>query len=150
MKHIRSALFALQSNLTRRNKQLILLALDILLPPAVLLLSVMLMRNGGTMLRQMPQLTYVLPAIAVAGGIVAVRLGLPRIQLKSYETSAMMRTGIYAAIMTAITALALELTTTGVPVAGIVIYGLMLFLASASVRIALLSMLLWAGAAGAV
>ena len=143
MKHIRSALFALQSNLTRRNKQLILLSLDALLPPAVLVLSVLLMRNGSTLLRQMPQLSYVLPVIAVAGGFVALRLGLPRIQLKSYETSAMMRTGIYAAIMTLITALALELTTTGFPVAGIVIYGLMLFLASASVRIALLNMLLW-------
>ena len=143
MKHIRSALFALQSKLTRRNKQLILLSLDVLLPPAVLVLSVLLMRNGSTLLRQMPQLSYVLPVIAVAGGFVALRLGLPRIQLKSYETSAMMRTGIYAAIMTLITVLALELTTTGFPVAGIVIYGLMLFLASAAVRIALLNILLW-------
>ena len=142
MKQIRTALFNLQSQMSRRSKQLILLAIDIVLPPLALVLSVLLMRNGNVLLA-MPALAYMLPALAIIGGIVAARLGLQRIQLKSYETSAMMRTGIHAAIMTAVTALLLEIGTQNFPIAGVVIYGLMLFLGSAGLRIAMLNMLLW-------
>ncbi len=144
MKKIRSALFSLQSKLTRRNKHVILLAIDVLLPPLVLVLAVLLMRNGGSLLRQIPALAYLLPSIGILGGLVSAKLGLPRIQLKSYETSAMMRTAIYAAVMTFATAVMLHFGAQAfLPVAGIVIYGLLLFLASAVVRIAMLNLLLW-------
>ena len=144
MKQIRTALFSFQLRLTRRGKQIILLLIDVILPPLALLVSLLLMHKGLGMLSQVPALKlYVLPGLAVLGGIVSYQLGLPRIQLKSYETAAMMRTGVYAAIMTVITTVLLVFFVPSFPLVGVVTYGLLLLIGAASLRVALLGTLLW-------
>lgn len=140
---IQDGLFTLQDSLSRRNKQTVLLLVDAILPPVILILSILLLRNGGELLRQAPLVGYLLPAVALLGGVVASRLGLPRIQLKSYEISAMMRTAIYAAVVTCGVAAMLFVVMPGYPMAGFVIYGLMLAIASAGLRIGMLNVLLW-------
>lgn len=144
MRQIRTALFAFQKRLTRRGKQIILLLIDVILPPLALMVSLLLMHKSLDMLSQVPALQlYVLPGLALLGGLVSSGLGLPRIQLKSYETAAIMRTGVYAAIMTVIATIMLIFTVPSFPLVGVVTYGLLLFLGSASLRVALLGMLLW-------
>ncbi|WP_151718884.1 nucleoside-diphosphate sugar epimerase/dehydratase [Gemmobacter serpentinus] len=144
MKQIRTALFSFQLRLTRRGKRVILLLIDVILPPVALLASLLLMHKGLGMLSQVPALQYyVLPGLAILGGLVSYQLGLPRIQLKSYETAAMMRTGVYAAIMTIFTTVLLVMTVPSFPLVGVVTYGLLLFMGSASLRVALLGILLW-------
>ncbi|WP_420841708.1 polysaccharide biosynthesis protein [Gemmobacter caeruleus] len=143
MKQIRTALFGLQSRLTRRNKHAILLLIDVILPPVALLLCIGMLHDGWALLFQTMGLRVILPLSGVLGGLVALQLGLPRIQLKSYETSAMLRTGIYAAVMAVAVGILLRIALPAFPFLGIVTFGLMLFLASAGLRIAMLNMLLW-------
>lgn len=143
MKQIRTALFGLQSRLTRRNKHAILLLIDVILPPVALLLCIGMLHDGWALLFQTMGLRIILPLSGVLGGLVALQLGLPRIQLKSYETSAMLRTGIYAAVMAVAVGILLRIALPAFPFLGIVTFGLMLFLASAGLRIAMLNMLLW-------
>nr|WP_149142000.1 nucleoside-diphosphate sugar epimerase/dehydratase [Gemmobacter caeruleus] len=140
---MRTALFGLQSRLTRRNKHAILLLIDVILPPVALLLCIGMLHDGWALLFQTMGLRVILPLSGVLGGLVALQLGLPRIQLKSYETSAMLRTGIYAAVMAVAVGILLRIALPAFPFLGIVTFGLMLFLASAGLRIAMLNMLLW-------
>lgn len=140
---VRYGLYALQMKLSRRHKQFTLFMADVLLPPVILLASIVVAHNGFMPFARYPNLFYMLPAISVVGGVASVWLGLPRIQLKSYETTAVMRTAIYAAVVTVSVALMAPLALPIFPVAGVVIYGLMLFLAAAGFRTAMLHVLLW-------
>lgn len=143
MRHFRHVLFAVQSNLSRRNKQFVLLCLDIVLPPVILLLTLALLGRGILATVSFYELAYLLPMVAVLGALISSWLGLPRVQLKSYDTMAMMRTGIYAAGMTVIGTVLVEAVVPNFPAAGSVIFGMTLFLASVGLRLALFHMLLW-------
>lgn len=143
MRHLRDALHAFQSGLSRRNKQFVLLGLDVLLPPLVLVLTLALVRNGFTVFSVYPEVLLVLPIMALGGGVLSLWLGLSRIQLKAYETSAVMRTAAYAAGLTLPIPLFIDLFMPGFPAAGVVVFGLMLFLAAVGARLAMFHALLW-------
>lgn len=140
---IRRALYSLLSRLSRKNKQFVLFMIDALLPPLVLVLAIVVAHNGFTAFERTPNVFYILPAISLVGGAVSAWLGIPRIQLKSYETTAVLRTATYAAAVTVIAAVMCRFILPSFPVAGIVIYGLMLFLGAAGARMAMFHVLLW-------
>lgn len=143
MRQLRDALHAFQSGLSRRNKQFVLLGLDVLLPPLVLTLTLALVRNGFTVFSVYPEVLLMLPIMALGGGVLSLWLGLSRIQLKAYETSAVMRTAAYAAGLTLPIPLFIDLFMPGFPAAGVVVFGLMLFLASVGARLGMFHVLLW-------
>ena len=82
--------------MSRRAKQAVLLVLDLLLVPASYYLTMLLLTGRlppvGWMWQQAPK---VILLTVIAGGL-SVLLGLPRIQLKSYEISAMGRSALLA------------------------------------------------------
>lgn len=129
--------------MSRRSKQMTILLLDAVLPPPVLIASVAVVYGGIWPFSAHPALWYLMPALALAGGGVAYWLGLHRVQLKSYETTAVMRTAVYAAVMTAVAAVMMQAVLPNFSVAGLVLYGLMLFFTSAGLRMIMLQMLLW-------
>ena len=143
MRQLRDALHAFQSGLSRRSKQFVLLGLDVLLPPLVLTLTLALVRNGFSVFAVYPEVLLMLPILAVVGCGLSLWLGLSRIQLKAYETSAMMRTAVYAAGLTLPIPLIVDLFMPGFPAAGVVVFGLMLFLASVGARLGMFHALLW-------
>lgn len=140
---VRHGLYELLQRFSRKNKQFTLFVIDALLPPLVLIAAVIVAHNGTMPFVRYPNVFYMLPAISLIGGVVSSWLGLPRIQLKSYETTAVLRTGVYAAVVTLCFAVMTRFALPIFPVAGVVIYGLMLFLLSAGMRTALFHVLLW-------
>ncbi len=143
MRHLRDALHAFQSKLSRRNKQYVLLAVDTLLPPLVLAVTLLLVRGGPVVFAAYPRALLLLPLSAVLGGALSFWLGLSRIQLKAYETSGVMRTAAYVAGLTLPIPLIVGLFVPGFPAAGVVVYGLLLFFASLGVRVGMFHALLW-------
>lgn len=140
---LRRTLFSLLAQMTRRHKHLVLLLVDALLPPAILLVSVMVNFSGLGPLAHSPQPWLVLPLLAVLAGAVSMMLGLARIQLKSYEASAMLRTGVFAVLMTGFVAISAPVLLPGMTLAGLLNFGLVLFICAVGLRVAMLQMLLW-------
>ena len=143
MRQLRDALHIFQSRLSRRNKQFVLLVIDTLLPPAVLVLTLVLIRNGLSAFVIYPRVILALPILAAIGGALSVWLGLSRIQLKAYETNAMARTAMFALVLALAVPIILGLFMPGFPIAGVVVFGLVTFIASVGVRLAMFHALLW-------
>ncbi|MDR0809833.1 MAG: polysaccharide biosynthesis protein [Gemmobacter sp.] len=143
MKIIRHGSFEILSRLTRRDKQFVLFVIDAVLPPFVLILAIAIAHNGFRPFVYQPELFYMLPVVSMAGGGASAWLGIPRIQLKSYETTAILRTGAYAALVTVVAAVLSRFILPSFSAAGVVIYGLMLFLLAAGIRMVMLHALLW-------
>jgi FlaA1/EpsC-like NDP-sugar epimerase len=143
MRQLRDALHIFQSRLSRRNKQLVLLVIDTLVPPTVLVLTLVLIRNGLSAFAIYPQVVLALPILALIGAGLSMWLGLSRIQLKAYETNAMARTAMYALVLALALPLVLGMFMPSFPVAGVVVFGLVSFIASVGVRLGMFHALLW-------
>lgn len=140
---VRQSLCWVQQRLSRKSKQLTLLLIDAVLPPVVLVGAVGVAYGGIWPFSAHPRLWYVVLALLLLGGGVSAWLGLHRVQLKSYETTAVMRTAVYAALTTAAAAVLMQFVLPNFSVAGLVLYGLMLFFISAGLRMGMLHVLLW-------
>lgn len=143
MKAVRQRLHRVLSGLSRRDKQFVLLGIDAILPPFVLSLAIAVTHGSFAVFLRQPEVFYVLAVVSVLGASVSAWLGLPRIQLKSYDTSAILRTANYASIVTLIAALLIHFVLPRFGVAGVLIYGLLLFFTAAGLRIAMFHALLW-------
>lgn len=140
---VRQSLCWVQQRLSRKSKQWTLLLIDAVLPPVVLVGAVGVAYGGIWPFSAHPRLWYVVLALLLLGGGVSAWLGLHRVQLKSYETTAVMRTAVYAALTTAAAAVLMQFVLPNFSVAGLVLYGLMLFFISAGLRMGMLHVLLW-------
>lgn len=144
----RSKLFTVVDQLSRSQKRLVLLIADALLAPAALMISFSLVYSGIYPLRANPELWYYFPAIAVLAGLVSNAFGLPRIKLNAYESSAIVKTAGYAFAMTVVLSVIRSRVLPGFPMAGITLFGLVLFLLSVGARMAMLRALFWVLRAG--
>ncbi|MEH6774698.1 MAG: polysaccharide biosynthesis protein, partial [Cereibacter changlensis] len=113
-----------------------LLLIDSLLAPAVLLAT-------GLLLPIAPGQHLLLPVAALWAALIASLLGLPRIKLNAYESLAILKTGACAALLALAVSLTAWLGGAPLPLAAIILFGLMLFLASVGARMAMLHLLLW-------
>jgi len=93
------------TTLPRYVKQSILLWLDVVLVPISYIASISAtsgeIPSGAFLLREWP----VLAMLSVSGGVLSVALGLPRVQLKSYELSALGRSAALGAVLAGLLAL---------------------------------------------
>ncbi len=140
MPKLRVHLFALVDRLNRVHKRFVFLLIDIFLAPLALLVSVMLVTSSffpSQMLREMAEEFVMLPLFSA---LVSLALGIPNIRLKAFESFAVLRTACFAAL------LVLGLSAFGMgmsvdfPVIGISLFGLLFFLGSVGVRLAMLSL----------
>lgn len=148
MPFLRSPLFDLVNRLSRSQKRLYLLLLDVLLAPIALLLA------SSVLYSALPSISVtwsMLPIIVIAGFLAAMSsllLGMPSIKLNAYESRGILRTGAMSLLVTVCLALIIGLTELKFARLGVILFGLFFFLMSVAARIAMLHMLLWVLRAG--
>ena len=145
MTQLRSRLFALVDRLNRIHKRFVFLLVDVVLAPLALWVTVMLVYaslNPGYALRDMWEVFVFLP---LAAAMLSTGLGIPNIKLKAYESLAILRTAVFAALLS----VALYVLCRGsqqslpFPMIGVSLFGLMFFLSSVGLRLAMLNTYLW-------
>jgi len=131
------------TSLSRSEKRAILLGLDLAMAPIALYTSVFLLSGAPLPLDWLRAHWAELALLVIVAGALSIALGLPRIQLKSYEISAMGRSALLA-IGLSVLMLALNgtLDTPG-PTSAAVIFALIYLVLSAVTRLILLQILLY-------
>jgi FlaA1/EpsC-like NDP-sugar epimerase len=139
----RRRLYGLVEHLSRRQKQFVLMLADVIIAPASLLLTFLLIYGPSHPLWGVWQFWLCVPVIAILAGVATVLFGIPRVKLNAYETTAVFRTAGYSAVLMLCLSALNALTGFGMPVFGTVLYGLILFLVSVATKLILLQVLLW-------
>ena len=129
--------------LGRPAKIALLTATDMAMAPVCLYLA--LVHEGGTLA---PGITAgstlaVAAVLTLAAGAISRLLGLPRIQLKAYETRGLILTGVFALLLAAIGGIATRALAAPIPAMALVSFALFYFVAGAAWRVAALRVLLW-------
>jgi FlaA1/EpsC-like NDP-sugar epimerase len=145
MLQLRSSLFAAVDRLNRIHKRFVFLLMDVVLAPLALLLAVMLVYSSFLPSYGLRSMWYLFAALPLVAGVVSTALGIPNIKLKAYESLAILRTGAFAMMLSVVLFALSRLTqeTYPFPVVGVALFGLMFFLASVGIRIAMLNLYLW-------
>jgi hypothetical protein len=131
--------------LNRVHKRFVFLLIDVVLAPLALYVCVMLVYASvypSSSIRNMWQAFVFLPMVAAA---LSAMLGIPNIKLKAYESLAILRTAAFAAALSvflfALTRMSQQ--TFPFPLMGVSLFGLIFFLASVGIRVAMLNLYLW-------
>ena len=83
----------------RRQKQVIMLGIDLLLVPAALFLTLGLQQQGATATGELARAAPMLGLLMVLGMALSLLMGIPKIQLKAYDLSGIGRTAVFAMAM---------------------------------------------------
>jgi len=130
------------TTLSRQTKQLILLFLDVLLVPASLLASMAVaagqIPDAVAIRSEWPALTL----LTVSAAFLSIALGLPRVQLKSYEISALGRSAVLGSVLAGMLGVLMILGQSDVEGGTPVILALIYTVFSAASRLVLLRILL--------
>lgn len=140
---IRSVLFSIADHLTRSQKRFVLLMTDVVLALVAVLVSFQLVSHGLHPEGEVFGLAMVLPVAGIGAGLVSNWFGIPQIKLNAFESSAVLKTGGFAAIMTLVVGTACRFLMPEFPLSGTVLFGLLLFLLAVAVRMVMLYTLLW-------
>lgn len=130
-------------SISRSTKRKLLLAADVVIINISLLIALSLSLNRLLTLRDLSEVWLLFPALTLIGGGLAWSLGLPKIKLNAYGWHAILRTALFAALMT-IGGLALDSAwSPELPASLFYTYGVILFTVSVLGRISMLHVLLW-------
>ncbi|MBD3764476.1 MAG: polysaccharide biosynthesis protein [Rhodobacterales bacterium] len=136
-------LFRLVDGLTRAQKRTILLLLDVALAPAALFVTCALLYNNPLPLAILGRVWVIIPLVALAAGIGSAALGIHRIRLNAFESIALLRLAVYAAIMTVAFAAIVSATDAPFPGAALFLFGMAFFLLAFLARMSLLHVTRW-------
>jgi FlaA1/EpsC-like NDP-sugar epimerase len=148
MVDFRNFLFSRFEFFSRRAKQGTLLALDAAMPVVALFVATVILYNSPLPWDVILRVWPLFPLAVLLGGLASWAFGLPLVKLKAYEASAIAATGYYAAAVAAGLFVLARVPALWLPSTGIVLFGLILFLGSVLMRMALLKALLWVLNAG--
>ena len=148
MAGFRSALFRYSHLLSRSQKQFLIWMIDVLVAPAAFYLAVAFVYSSAWPSDQIQRLSVLFPSLALAGGIVSLSLGLPRIKLKTYENFVTVGTFPYAVAMAMVALLLTSLPGLSFPVVGTLSFTLILFLMAIGGRSGMLRLFVWVLRAG--
>jgi len=147
---IRAYFFRFVDSLSRFQKRAILSVMDVALAPIALLLSIYLVYGIDPGMRLLPRLWELFPVVAILAGLGTSVLRMSSIQLKAYETNGILRTGWMALLVTSGLHFVILASSLYYSAAGVVLFGMIYFMACVFIRIALLHVLLWVLRAGEV
>lgn len=136
--------------LSRLQKQAILLSLDALLAPLSLCLALLVTYPDVDANALMGRSLTALIAVTFSSVAMSLILGMPSIQLKSYESAATAKSGLIALVCAAVLWGLKEGGLFTISVAGLVLFALMMILAAILSRFLLLQALLWVLSLGQV
>lgn len=135
-------MFRFVSTLSRDAKRVILLLVDILLIPVALLAALILQQNEAFSLDGLVQNWLAVPLLMVLGALLAMVMGIHKIQLKAYESRAIGLTGMHAVLLGLATAIMDDMAGYGTPFATFINFALVYFLMTVTVRVVMLQILL--------
>lgn len=121
-------------SLTRKQKSWIALAADLFLLPLALLFTFTVQALPISGVQALWTIAPVLPYLLMVAAGTLFWLGLPQIQLKAYEGRAVGLTAVYAALTAAAALMLTMIARVNFPAGTFVIFGVMLFLFAASMR----------------
>lgn len=143
MRRIRSKIFTIVDHLSRSQKRLVLMLTDVVLAPIALLAAVLLIYTSTGPLYSLPDLWMLFGLVAVIAGVVSTAFGIPQIKLNAYKSSAILKTAGFAVVVAVAVAVLNLFFMPAFPVAGLVLFGMLLFFASVGVRNLMLAALFW-------
>jgi FlaA1/EpsC-like NDP-sugar epimerase len=143
MSTLRTLLFRTVERLSREQKRLVLLAVDALLAPLALLMATAVVYASVLSAPLFSRIGWLFLAVAGAGVFWSAVLGMHRVKLNAYESVAILRTGLVAALVTLTFAMVALLGGPYFPVQGVVLFGTLFFLLSVSARVGMLHFVLW-------
>ena len=134
------------SAMSRRAKRALLLSVDVALIPVALLAAAALQGTpgldgaapGGSIVAHW----LALPLLMAVGGLLSSVLGLPLIQLKSYESHAIGLTAVHAVLLGLAAAVMDDMAGFATPLANFINFALVYFLLAVSARMGMLQLLL--------
>lgn len=142
-------------DLSRPQKRLLILGLDLVLIPSAMLIALGLV-NRDVLAQSLisPEVSsrigLLILILTITGGIYSSVLGLPRIKLKSFENNAILRTGVFAGLTALTGAILTPLMTPGLfGESVLVVFGMGLAILAVVSRIGALWVLQWLYQSGA-
>lgn len=140
---MRNRLFRLVDTMTRSQKRLVLMGVDVLLTPFALYVACVLLTNSlwpAALMRHSAPAFVVLPVLAA---LMSLALGIPWIKLKAYESLAILKTAALSVLLAVIAFAMTKSLAIPLPLIGVTLFGLIFFLGSVGIRMVMLSSLLW-------
>lgn len=136
---LRNRLFALVDRLNRVHKRFVFLLIDVVMAPMALLVAVMLVNSSLLPTGALRGMAHVFLAVPLVAALLSLMLGIPNIRLKAYESLAVLRTASFAGLLVAALWAICMAFGVSFPVVGISLFGLLFFLGSVGIRLALLN-----------
>ncbi len=129
-------------SMTRTQKQLVLLAVDLTLVPLALILTFAIQMQDTHPVAHLWQITPVVGLLIVLAAALSTVLGIPNTRLNAYDMSGTGRTAIFAALLAAAAYALGTISALEYPAGTYVVFGILFFLLSATARVAMLQLLL--------
>ncbi|MBL4915693.1 polysaccharide biosynthesis protein [Szabonella alba] len=145
---LQGVFFRFVDSLSRFQKQTVLFAVDTVIAPLALLVTLFVVSGGSPGSDLLPGLWPLFPVVAFLAAIATLALRMTRIQLKSYETSGIMRTAWMAVMVTAALHFVIVAGRVNLGAETVILFGMIFFLGCAITRVLMLQVLLWALRAG--
>ena len=143
MTELRTRLFTAVDRLNRVHKRLVFLLVDVVLAPVALAVTVMLVYGSFAPIFAFTDLAPVFVMLPLTAGAVSLILGITNIKLKAYESLAILRTGTFSAVLAIALFSYCRILGESFPMLGISLFGLIFFLSSVGLRLAMLNLYLW-------
>lgn len=143
MKSVRTLLLGFERQMTRLQKEAVILGVDTALAPLCFFLTMLLVYGSFWPQLQLQRLAILFPVLALMGAMASLAAGLPRIKLKTYAAFAANGILTFSALVGAGTLFLTMLPGMHFPVAGTITFSMALFLAAILVRVAMLKVLIW-------
>lgn len=135
--------YRIVTRMSRTKKHLLLLGIDVVTSAVALVLTMMITHSSFWPAGPLAREAVMFPVLAIFAGVTSEALGIPRIKLNSFETSAILRTAFLAVVLAASFHILSGFHTPDSPGGTSVLYGLVFFLTGISARYAMLRGLLW-------
>ena len=129
-------------SMTRREKQAVLLGIDLTLVPLALVFTLAVQGQSPHSFARLLDIGPVVGLILVLAAALSTILGIPNIRLNAYDMSGVGKTALFAALLALATYALGTISQLGYPVGVYVVFGLAFFLFSAASRVMMLQVLL--------
>jgi FlaA1/EpsC-like NDP-sugar epimerase len=130
------------SALSRRSKRAVMLTVDVVLTPIAFLAALALQGGPFEQTGMIAKHLLALVLLIGFGGLLSWVLGLPLIQLKSYESRAITLSGVHAVLLGLVAALLGDMAGFGIELAAFINFMLVYFLLAVTVRMGMLQILI--------
>lgn len=143
MAKLRTLLFVFVERLSGQQKRLVLLLVDAAVAVLALGLAAAVAYGIGFSQPLFGRIGWLFATAAVAAMVWSAALGMHKVKLNAYESQAILRTGIVAALVTVTLALTVRMVGPYFLTQGVVLFGTLFFLLSVAARVGMLHALLW-------